>query len=245
VSSTAERTCPEGLRRERRRAEIVAQIPSSYRHLPHLLVPSLLGLSVIALAASQLSALRPAQLLAIPLTLLASFAFEWRVHKSVLHQRMPLLGELYERHELAHHVIYQHDDMALRSPREMRLILMPTYAIVIVFLLDVPIALALGRWVSPNVGLFVLATAMSFFLSYEWLHLAYHLPEDSFIGRLSLVRRLRELHRRHHDPSLMKRWNFNVTLPLFDWVHGTVWSPERAERRRAQRLGATPANSER
>ena len=25
----------------------------------------------------------------------------------------------------------------------------------------------------------------------------------------------------------MKRWNFNVTLPLFDWVHGTTWSPAR------------------
>jgi sterol desaturase/sphingolipid hydroxylase (fatty acid hydroxylase superfamily) len=32
---------------------------------------------------------------------------------------------------------------------------------------------------------------------------------------------LREQHRRHHHPRLMQRWNFNVTVPLWDWVRGT------------------------
>ena len=58
-------------------------------------------------------------------------------------------------------------------------------------------------------------------LTYELSHLSYHLPEDSFIGRRPLVRALREHHRRHHHTALMQRWNFNVTLPLFDWVFRT------------------------
>jgi sterol desaturase/sphingolipid hydroxylase (fatty acid hydroxylase superfamily) len=59
-------------------------------------------------------------------------------------------------------------------------------------------------------------------LVYEWLHLAYHLPDESFIGRRLLIRRLRQHHARHHNPKLMQRWNMNVTLPLFDWVFGTI-----------------------
>jgi hypothetical protein len=112
---------------------------------------------------------------------------------------------------------------------------MPAYAIVLVFLLDTPFALAAGKLFSPNVGYLFLATSMFFFLSYEWLHLAYHLPKESAIGRAWLVSVLREHHRRHHDPRLMKRWNFNVTLPLFDWLHRTVWSPERERERDARR----------
>ena len=51
-----------------------------------------------------------------------------------------------------------------------------------------------------------------------------HLPPESFVGRRRLVRVLREHHARHHHPRLMQRWNFNVTVPLFDWLHGTIVS---------------------
>jgi sterol desaturase/sphingolipid hydroxylase (fatty acid hydroxylase superfamily) len=37
----------------------------------------------------------------------------------------------------------------------------------------------------------------------------------------------------------MKRWNFNVTFPVFDAILGTSWSPEREaevdHKRRARR----------
>jgi sterol desaturase/sphingolipid hydroxylase (fatty acid hydroxylase superfamily) len=56
------------------------------------------------------------------------------------------------------------------------------------------------------------------------------MPEDSFVGRLALVRVLREHHRRHHHPALMQRWNFNVTLPLFDWLYKTRASDDLVQR---------------
>ena len=62
---------------------------------------------------------------------------------------------------------------------------------------------------------------MAYVLSYEWLHLAYHLPPDSFVGRLPPIRFLRRHHATHHDPRLMMRWNFNITIPLWDLVRGT------------------------
>jgi hypothetical protein len=134
--------------------------------------------------------------------------------------------------------------MSLRSSRELWLILMPAYAIVLVFAMVLPFAFAAARLASPNAALLFVATSMVFFLAYEWLHMAYHLPPGSAVYRIPLLRRLRELHRRHHDPRLMKRWNFNVTIPVFDVLHGTLWSPAReAERdaRRRRRASASPA----
>jgi hypothetical protein len=41
-----------------------------------------------------------------------------------------------------------------------------------------------------------------------------------------------------HERRRLKRWNFNVTVPVFDWVHQSIWSPEREaadDARRAER----------
>lgn len=219
-------------RHEAAREKIVATIPDGYSPAVHFLVPGILGMSVLGASAWLLDGVRAAEWLTIPITIFLGLGFEWRIHRSMLHERLPLFGTLYVRHELHHHVIYTYDDMTMRSNREWRLVLMPTYAIVLVFLMMVPLVAALWFWVSPNVALLHLATSMLFFLAYEWFHLAYHLPPDHPIGRLGVVRRLRELHRRHHDPRLMKRWNFNVTVPVFDWIHGTLWSEERERARR-------------
>lgn len=236
--------------RPERRAQIVAHMPARYSPTLHLAIPAAVGLGVLitALVRLQTNLLKPEELLAIPITLLAAFGFEWRAHKDILHRRLPLLGVLYERHELHHHVIFTDRDMAIKSSREWWVVLMPPYAVVLVFLtLVVPLAIVIERYISTNVAMLVSATSMIFFLSYEWLHLAYHLPPDHPIGRLGIIAKLREHHRRHHEPRLMKRWNFNVTVPLFDWLHGTTWSPAREEKARADRQlrRATPkrANS--
>jgi len=59
-------------------------------------------------------------------------------------------------------------------------------------------------------------------VSYEWLHLSYHLPHDHLVGRSRIIRALRRHHTIHHDPRLMQRWNLNVTVPLWDVVMRTV-----------------------
>jgi len=219
-----------------RRAQIVARLPARYNPTMHLAIPAAIGLCVliVAIVRVQTNELRPIELLSIPITLFASFGFEWRAHKSILHRRLPLLGLLYVRHELYHHVIFTDRDMAVKSKREWWFVLMPAYAVVLVFVtLVLPIAIVLELYVTTNVAMFVTITSMVFFLSYEWLHLAYHLPLDHPIARLGIITKLREHHRRHHEPRLMKQWNFNVTVPLFDWLYGTTWSPAREEKFRA------------
>ena len=84
----------------------------------------------------------------------------------------------------------------------------------IVFAIVALLALVAGR----NFAVLAFATSMGYVLLYEWLHLSYHMPADSFIGRLEIIQILRRHHATHHAPELMQKWNFNVTVPLWDFL---------------------------
>ena len=83
-------------------------------------------------------------------------------------------------------------------------------------------ALLLATVFSANVAWLFLATALFYFMNYEVLHLAYHLPDAHLLARLSIVRRLAWLHRTHHDPRRMAHANFNISYPVCDRVFGTL-----------------------
>jgi hypothetical protein len=205
------------------RAKIMRKaIPPGYRPMVHLLFPSLFGLTMGVVALALLRDLRLSELWTIPITFVVALGFEWRTHKDILHRRLPLLSELYERHERMHHVVYTADDMEMRSRDEMALVLMPWFAVVLVTLLLFPVAFFTAWLVSRNSGLLAFCTGVAFFVSYEWLHCSYHLPASHPIARLWVIRQLSALHRCHHDPPNMKRWNFNVTIPLFDLLHRSL-----------------------
>ena len=222
-TSTAETGAAAAAERDAVRAAALARIPGWYSPWAHLAFPSLFGVGVIAAMIALLRDLQLVELLTVPAVWLVSNAVEWRVHKNVLHRRLPLFTVLYDRHTPEHHRVFVREDMAMRSRREFRLVLIPFYGIVGILLMDMPIAaalLALGR---PNVAALFLATSAFYVVSYELLHLAYHLPDDHSIGRLALVRALRRHHATHHDPRLMQKWNFNVTVPFWDWIRKTIY----------------------
>ena len=128
--------------------------------------------------------------------------------------------------------------MAMRSSREFRLVLIPPYGIVAAFAAALPAPIVLGLCGQLNLGLLFTATAMAYVVGYEWLHLSYHLPPDSFVGRRKLIGRLRRHHATHHNPELMQKWNFNVSVPLWDLVRGTIYrADERREKLEQGRLG--------
>jgi sterol desaturase/sphingolipid hydroxylase (fatty acid hydroxylase superfamily) len=210
-----------GDERERFRRELVAGIPGWYSPWAHLAFPSLVGLGIIVGAGLGLRDLRAWQLATVPLMFLAMNAGEWRVHRDLLHRRTPPLQVLYDRHTPEHHRVFVSDDMAIRSTREFRLVLIPFYGILAALVASAPLPLALWALGQRNVALLTLATIMGYTVLYEWLHLSYHLPPDGAIGRL--VAPLRRHHAVHHSPELMQKWNFNVSLPLWDRVRGTIY----------------------
>jgi len=208
------------------RAEVLSRAPSWYNPWVHLAIPSLFGLTVIAVSIALLESVHWAELLTVPITYLATNVNEWFIHRDLLHHRNPLAKVLYDRHTPEHHMIYVTDDMAMRDRREFRLVLIPAYGLFLLFGTLLPISAALWFLLGRNVALLYTATVMGYAVSYEWLHLSYHLPADSRVGRSSLIRKLRHHHAVHHHPQLMQRWNFNVTIPIGDWIRGSTWKGE-------------------
>lgn len=190
-----------------------------YHPLAHLLVPSAFGLGLIAWALAGLSSVSASELLVIPCTYVFANAFEWRVHRDLLHKRSRLIPLLYERHTLMHHRVFLEHDMEIRGLRELGLVLIPPEAevgVVLAALGPAAVAYAIG---GEDAGRLCLATAIAYALSYEWLHLLFHLPATGPLG--AVIARLRRHHARHHDPAHMAE-NLNVTVPLWDLVRGTV-----------------------
>jgi len=224
-------------RRDALRAELVARIPRWYSPWGHLAFPSLVGLGMIAAAIALLDRPSVLELLTVPVVLVLVNLNEWHIHRNVLHRRTWPLEVLFWRHTPEHHVIFVRDDMAMRSAQEFRLVLIPFYGILAIFVTTLPLTAALWLLVSPNVALLWVASTMGYVVAYEWLHLAYHLPATNPIGRSRLIAKLRRHHAVHHTPELMQRWNFNVTVPLADWLLGTIWQGETARLPRAPATG--------
>jgi hypothetical protein len=211
--------------REELRAELIGRIPPSYSPWIHLAVPTVSGLAIAALALSRVEGLVAWQLLFVPVFFAFGNAVEWHVHRGLLHRRVRWLEVFYTRHTPQHHMVFVADDMAMRETRELKLILLPAYAVVTIVVLTSPVAVVLAFLGQPNLAALWIMTVVLYVLSYEWLHLAYHLPEESPIGRSRLIAHLRRHHQLHHATNLMHRWNFNVTVPLWDHVRGTVYHP--------------------
>jgi hypothetical protein len=212
-------------RRERVRAAATAEIPWWYVPWGHLAATTGIGFAVLVVSTVQLVRLGTTHItdwLVVPAVVVLANYYEWRVHKDVLHRRRWPMQVIYDKHTPMHHMIYIEEDMALRSTKEFRLVLIPAAGVLGIVLGATPIAIAISKlWSGPAGWLFLLTTGL-YMVCYEVLHLCYHAPEDSFIGRRRFIRVMRAHHARHHDPRLMQKWNFNVTVPLFDWIMGTI-----------------------
>lgn len=215
------------------RAAQLAAMPRWYSPFAHLAGTLSVGVIAVALALIMVHDVHWYQFLVCPIALVFANFFEWWAHKNILHRPQPFLRDLYEKHTPLHHRMYRWGDMAIRDRRELRFILIPASGVLGIVISASPVAIALGYFVSANVGWLALMAMALYVIMYEMTHLAYHLPKEHFVHRLPFVDRLAEHHARHHNPAFMGRWNFNVTIPLADFVLGT-FVPKRllAERTR-------------
>lgn len=191
----------------------------------HLAFTSLGALTAIGACVAWVRAPTLSELAIIPITFLFANAVEYFAHRGPMHHPARGLRLLHQRHTRQHHRFYTRDAMTCESARDFQMILFPP--VMLLFFLGAiaaPIGLFLSWLGSANLGLLFAATALGYFLSYEWLHLCYHLDPKSWVGRLPGMAHLRRHHSTHHDPILMQRWNFNITFPIFDAVMGTSHS---------------------
>jgi hypothetical protein len=198
-------------------------IPHGYRGGLHALATFGGGTLALVACLAQLHHVRPLEWLALPATLVYANLAEYAGHRWPMHHPWPGLKAIYRRHAGQHHRFFTDAAMAVESARDLRALLFPPLLVAFFFgAFAVPVWFALAAWLSANVAWLFVASGLAYFLHYEVLHTAYHLPAAHPLARGALVRRLRRLHTAHHDPALMTRRNFNITWPLGDWLFGTL-----------------------
>jgi hypothetical protein len=215
------------------RASRIAALPRWYSPMAHLAGTLSVGVASFALALYLIDGPGWQDFLIIPPMLVFANFFEWWAHKNVLHRRRRFFKELYEQHTPLHHRTYRWEDMAIRDRRELRFVLMPASGVLGIVLTATPVAAAIGLLLGTNVGCLALMAMAFYVIAYELTHLTYHLPAEHPLHRLPFVAKLAEHHARHHDPAMMAKWNFNVTVPLADFILRTCAPKELVAERRA------------
>lgn len=204
------------------RERMLARVPRWYSPYAHLAGTVGIGVFAVIVCISQLRAPAAIELLTLPMAFVFANLIEWIAHKHFMHRRRRFFSVLFDRHTPEHHRVYRKDAMAMKSARELRLVLIPAMGVLGIVLLATPAALLAGLLANENVGWLFLLTSAVYVVGYELTHLCYHLPESTPLYRVSFVRFLREHHAEHHAASRMQHFNFNVTVPLFDLLFRTM-----------------------
>lgn len=198
------------------------EIGRSYNGRLHLATTLTLTGAAVSYMAATLKDVRPIEWVTVPLAFIIANLVEYLAHRFPMHRPWPGLKLLYKRHTLSHHHFYTHEAMEAESVRDFHMILFPPFVLVFfLLLLDAPLALLVHTLFGANVMRLFVVVTVGYFMSYELLHTIYHLPAQHWAARLPFMQRLKRLHQSHHDLALMGRYNYNITLPLFDWVFRT------------------------
>lgn len=213
---------------EARRQEVLTAISPGYSGMAHLVAVLGIGLAFLVVPLGFLRHVQPWQLCMVPISLVFANLVEYLVHKGPLHHPVtPRI--LYNRHTLVHHVAFTHQHMEIRHMREVRFVLFPLFALpALEAVVVLPVVLLLWGLGQRNLALLFVSVGAFYYLTYEILHLCYHLPEGHWFGGLRFIRWLGGHHRTHHNIRRMTDGNFNVSIPLWDFILGTWLAPDLA-----------------
>jgi hypothetical protein len=200
-----------------------SEVPRFYDGRVHLAITFGGGTLALLACLGQLHQVRALEWLAVPLSLAYANLAEYLGHRFPMHRPFPGLALVYKRHAGQHHRYFTDQAMPIDGLRDLRAVLFPPVLVLFFFgLFATPVWFALAWLFSGNVAWLFVASGIFYFLNYEILHTAYHLPDAHWLARNALVKRLRWLHAIHHDPRRMASRNFNISYPLCDWLFGTL-----------------------
>lgn len=184
------------------------------------------GIAFLAFFASRTQDVQPLEWLTVPLAIVFFNWGEYAVHKNFGHQKRRLGALFYKRHTGDHHSFFVEGNMLPEGARDYRVVFFPAWLIVLF-----SIAMTAAWWAlsfaNANVGALFAFTLLAGYLTYEIFHACEHLPPDHPLARLPGIRYMRRHHELHHRRELMQTHNFNLTLPLMDWLFGTWYRDKR------------------
>lgn len=158
-------------------------------------------------------------LTALAASLVLGSIIEWIVHKHFMHS-IRFARTPHDRHAIMHHSERRAPGKFFAKAEELKEYhLFETSFMPILWLLHMPlfglIYLAAGAWAASGVA----AGTLFYVLGYEVLHWSIHCPDTFPLRNHRWFLFLTEHHRRHHNRSDI---NYNVVLPLADWMFGTL-----------------------
>lgn len=196
------------------RAELRRKIPRRYHGLLHMALTVSLSLgATIGLFASVRNPSWSEAFLGAGLFLFSSF-FEYMEHRFLLHRKLKYGETAFRIHTLEHHAFFTEDQFLPRDHRDYYFVLFPLSLVVGYLIVTVaPLVFLFGWLVSWNAGYIAGGVSALFFFLYELIHFSSHMGWQGFVAIH---------HRIHHDKGLMGVANFNVVVPIFDWLFGTL-----------------------
>jgi hypothetical protein len=203
------------------RTEFRSRIAPAYAGWAHVALIFALGAAAIWYCARQVADPAWYEFTVIPVAFCISNAFEWWIHRYVMHRPVKGLMGIYNRHTLAHHQFFTDVEPSFDSSRDFRIVFFPPYALVAFIVLSLPPAALLGAAGLPNAGWLLLITNVGLYLNYELFHYCCHVRDDRLVRHIPLVNSIRRHHIAHHDMAIMMERNFNLTYPIADWFFGT------------------------
>lgn len=209
--------------REAFKQRLINSYPKGYSIWFQLLLPSLIGLCFIGYLLPIADVFHWST---IPIFLFFIFVLnglEYLIHRYTFHKRLPVVFYAYARHTGEHHMVYPDTDMSIKSLLEIRLIMIPMrtlWILVGILLFFYYSFAALG---AKELGALFVITTLLYTMLYEWLHLMFHISKDAIKNKF--IRKLAAHHTTHHNFSLMRNYNFNVVMPLWDYIFKTTYRP--------------------
>jgi hypothetical protein len=200
------------------RQPFLAAIPETYRPSRHAAFVAFFVACGVAAPLATLARVRPLEWLAFPLGLFAANLVEYLGHRLLLHRRARLVAFAFDAHVRRHHASFPRGHMEIDAPREIRLILFGAKEASICLLSAAPFALG-ALLVSANASALTWAAFFVEYGLYELFHLASHLPAGAWLSRRRIFSASRRRHAAHHGDASV---NFNVALPICDWLFGTL-----------------------
>lgn len=196
------------------------RLPTGYSRGLHLTVHLAPLAAGCVWACTRLHQVTLLQWLVVPVGVVLSSLFVYWFHRDMLHRPRRFFYYGYRNHTLQHHRFYDHAHMTPDGPSDMHITLFPAFAGPVLLATTLGLAWLLRPLIGGNLAALLVLVANGYMLTYETVHSIGHLPDGHPLSRLPVLRFLREHHRLHHDPALMGKYNFNIVLPLFDWLFG-------------------------
>ena len=194
--------------------------PHPYLAAGHVLIAAGSVLLASSFAISQLSSVRPLELLTVPVWLVLGSAFVYWFHKHVLHRPTRFFYFAYRKHTLEHHRFFDYEHITPDELDDLHAMLFPYWTAPLLCAVSYGVSLLLTPVAGSNAAHLSMLMMNLYFAAYEMVHTIDHLPDEHVLARLPILRFLREHHRLHHDPALMGNYNFNIVIPLFDPLMG-------------------------